>query len=134
MMHTRGDGWIETAINTLATGSWAPEIDSSPKVHYVFRWPAALEGFVWILLRPAPERVDQPHKVKISWGRWRREVIITLPTAGIALRTEKAVDPVEFGCHVSCSPALFLLFGAGNPRDAPMLDISLGWKLSLRER
>lgn len=123
-------GWIEAAINVLGRGMWKPWRKESPKRVHAHRWPAKCQGLVWVVVKPAANRVGEQHELVLRWGPWRSVVTTVLPEEGVALTTGKDVDAdgVAVTLNLDCDPPAYALFGIGEDLDGVrILDIRQQW-------
>jgi hypothetical protein len=123
------NGWIEAAVAGLSRGRWEPWRDESAKRTFAHRWPAQYQGWVWILIRPAPTNVDHDHSFVIKWGRWQRDFQALLPIEGLTFATGKAADRdgLAHGCTLECEPVAYAIFGVGDMVDIDFIDIRYDW-------
>lgn len=122
-------GWIQSAIAGLNRGRWEPWRDNSVKRIFAYRWPAQYEGWVWVLIRPHPNNVNEHHSFVIKWGKWQRDFNATLPRDGLIFATGKAVDAdgLSDGCTLECEPSAYAMFGFGEMTGIDFVDIRYDW-------
>ena len=126
------DGWLETSLQTLLSGTWDPQHEPSAwpaRAHFV-RWPAAYGGKVWIKVMAADGTTGLDHRVRLEWGPWSREVCVPISLRGVVITTGKAVDRdgVSHTLALTCDRLVHVVFGVGEPRPVESAIVaSRGW-------
>lgn len=81
---------------------------------WTHNFPAAWGGPVWELVRPTLTAPAGRRTVTLTWGPWRKSVVVDL-TSGVILLHSKGDDGESWPLDLSVEPAAHVVFGLGMP-------------------
>jgi len=98
------------------------------KSEWVHHHPATYAGEVWVKILKQETALDEPHRISIRWGPWRRDVDLPAnPARSVVLVHTKGNDGLSVPIFLDVNPSCFAMFGCGGVPGGSTIDINVGW-------